>query len=130
MKEALKQRYNKIKYIKLLASIVIDLIGNATYFLPVVGEGGDLVWGFLSGGLLMFALYPNHKIGATLGGLEELIPGTDIVPTATLLWLTDYVMNKQKTFESFVRSELDQDQIIDEIVSAKTKQTQQISKDQ
>lgn len=30
----------------------------------------------------MFALFPNHKIGATVNAVQEILPGTDIVPTA------------------------------------------------
>lgn len=119
MKAELKRRYRRIKFIKLIASIAVDLIGNATYLIPVIGEWGDMVWAFLSGGILMFALYPNHKIGTSLGVVEELLPVTDIIPTATILWITDYVVDNKKTFAKFVRSEVSQEQWIDEIIDTK-----------
>lgn len=113
--DELKKQYRRKKLVKLLLSIGVDLIGNATYMLPVLGEGADLIWAFLSGGILMFALYPNHKIGATFGGLEELIPGTDIVPTATLLWINDYIIKDKKSFEKYVQTEVEHEQRLDRL---------------
>lgn len=117
MKNELIKKYKRIKYTKLIAAIIIDLIGSTSYLLPVLGEVGDIVWGLLSGGILMFALFPNHKIGATVNVVEEILPGTDIVPTASILWLMDYMINNKKTFENFVRSEVNQDKLIDEILN-------------
>jgi hypothetical protein len=112
LKKELIKKYKRIKYTKLIAAIIIDLIGNASYFLPVVGEGADIVWGLLSGGILMSALFPNHKKGAAINVVEEILPGTDIVPTASILWLIDYMINNKKTFENFVRSEVNQHKLI------------------
>lgn len=114
--DELKKQYKRKKLIKLIASIAVDLIGNATYMLPVLGEGADVLWAFISGGILMFALYPNHKLGATFGGIEELIPGTDIVPTATLLWINDYIIKDKKSFEKYVQTELEHERRLDKIV--------------
>jgi len=119
MKAELKKRYKRIKYTKLIVSIAVDFIGNATYLIPGIGEGVDVIWAFLSGGILMFALYPKHKIGAALGGVEELLPGTDIVPTALLLWIADYIVNDKKTFANYVRGEVDQEQVIEEILETR-----------
>ncbi|MDA3846777.1 MAG: hypothetical protein PF505_09605 [Vallitaleaceae bacterium] len=117
MKNELIKKYKRIKYTKLVISIIIDLIGNASYLFPVIGGIVDIPWAFLSGGVMMFALYPNHKIGAAGGAIEEILPGTDIIPTACILWIIDYIKNDKKTFAEFVRNEVDQEQLIDEILN-------------
>lgn len=86
---------DKKKYKSLAMAIIIDLIGNVSYLFPGVGEWTDTVWGLLSGGILMFVLFPKRKIGGAFGALEEILPGTDIVPTATILWILDYVVSEK-----------------------------------
>ena len=75
------------KYSKLFLSILIDLIGVLTYAVPAVGEAGDLAWAPISA-LLVYQLYGN---GLTTGiaFAEELLPGLDIIPTATIAWLLE-----------------------------------------
>ena len=82
--------------------MLIDAIGFATYAVPVLGEAGDAVWAPISG-FLIFLLYGNIWLagaGYTLPSsscsyltltlapifsfLEELMPGLDFIPTATL----------------------------------------------
>jgi hypothetical protein len=77
----------KLSIGKLGASIAIDLIGMATYAVPVLGEVGDLLWSPISASLIYY-LYGNAFF-AVAGGLEELGPATDFIPTATLAWLYD-----------------------------------------
>jgi hypothetical protein len=75
---------------KLAVSLTIDTIGNASYLLPVVGELADVSWAPLQT-LLIMAYYdassPNLKY---LSFLEELLPLTDCVPSATLGWLMEF----------------------------------------
>jgi hypothetical protein len=91
---------------KLLLSLLIDAIGSASYLVPVVGEITDLGWAPVQMILLM-ALYEtangatnnDGSNGSSAGGggadlewlkyvsfVEEILPFTDIVPTATLGW--------------------------------------------
>lgn len=72
---------------KLFASLLIDAIGFATYAVPVLGEAGDAVWAPISG-FLIFLLYGNIWL-AGAGFVEELMPGLDFIPTATLAWVAD-----------------------------------------
>ena len=72
---------------KLGLSILIDLIGVATYLVPVVGEAGDLGWAPISA-YLIFQLYGNGIISG-LAFAEELLPGLDIIPTATIAWFLE-----------------------------------------
>ena len=65
-------------------SILIDLIGMSTYLLPVAGEGADVGWAPVSTALI-FWLY-GSGIFAAAGFAEEILPGLDFVPTATIAW--------------------------------------------
>lgn len=72
----------------LVTSIIIDLIGVASLGVPVIGQIFDIFWAPLSG-------YIIHRMyGVTLiawfGVIEELLPFTDIIPTATIAWLYVY----------------------------------------
>ena len=69
---------------KLIVSILIDLIGMSTYLLPVAGEGADVGWAPVSAALI-FWLY-GSGIFAAAGFAEEILPGLDFVPTATIAW--------------------------------------------
>lgn len=65
-------------------SVLIDGIGVLSYLLPGVAEVIDLPWAPISG-LLIKHYYPDvPPIIPWIGFLEELLPMTDIMPTATL----------------------------------------------
>ncbi|CAE7447071.1 unnamed protein product [Symbiodinium natans] len=72
---------------KLVACIGLDFFGDATYFFPVIGEGVDLAYAPIQGIALMM-LFGSRSI-ATVGVLEELLPFTDLMPTATLGWILE-----------------------------------------
>jgi hypothetical protein len=71
----------------LITCIVLDLIGCASYAVPILGEFSDLVWAPISG-IIFFFLF-GKKLGV-LGGafsvIEELLPGLDFIPTFTIAW--------------------------------------------
>ena len=72
----------------MVLSLLIDFVGFASFGLPGVGEAGDLAWAPISGLLISF-LYGNALLGG-LGFLEELLPGADFIPTATIGWFIVY----------------------------------------
>ncbi|KAL7578744.1 hypothetical protein ACA910_015977 [Epithemia clementina (nom. ined.)] len=83
---------------KLLFSLWIDFVGSASYLLPLVGEGLDVFWAPIQTTLIM-ALYCPPASGRTafpffllpyLSFIEEILPFTDIVPTATMGWLGEF----------------------------------------
>ena len=76
------------KWLKLAFSVVIDLLGVATYLVPGVGELGDVAWAPTSA-LLVQALYGNALL-SSLAFVEEALPFTDFVPTACLGWALAY----------------------------------------
>ncbi|MDT7830716.1 hypothetical protein RQM65_18750 [Pricia sp. S334] len=83
------------KYKKLLLGIVFDGIGMLSFAIPFIGEFSDIVWAPIAG-WLMTRLYKG-KIGQTAGILafiEEIVPGLDIIPSFTLMWLYTYVYKR------------------------------------
>jgi len=75
--------------LKLGISVAIDFIGVASYFLPLIGEVGDFAWAPASA-ILIKALYGSNVL-SSMGFVEELVPGTDLLPTATIGWALEYV---------------------------------------
>jgi len=47
----------------------------------------------------MREMYPGKKgkIAAVIVFIEEILPGTDIIPTFTLMWLYTFVWSKEKS---------------------------------
>lgn len=84
------------KYKKLLIGIVLDAIGCISYFIPGIGEFIDIVWAPIAG-WLMTKLYNGKpgKIAGIVAFVEEAVPGLDIIPTFTLMWLYTYVFKKE-----------------------------------
>eukprot|EP01087_Luapelamoeba_hula_P022375 TRINITY_DN7997_c0_g1_i1.p1 TRINITY_DN7997_c0_g1~~TRINITY_DN7997_c0_g1_i1.p1 ORF type:complete len:131 (-),score=15.73 TRINITY_DN7997_c0_g1_i1:117-482(-) len=70
--------------VKLVLSILVDLIGYITYLLPFVGEAFDVMWAPISG-MIIYRLYGNAFL-AFVGVAEEILPGTDFLPTALIAW--------------------------------------------
>ena len=110
--ESLK-RYNKTKKIKLISAIIIDLVGLSSYFIPVVGESLDWVWGPISG-VLIFMLFRNRTKMAIFGAVEEAIPFTDFIPTAFIAWNITYGKDNKKTLSEFLKKEGDEEQVVAE----------------
>lgn len=73
---------------KLLISVLIDLVGILTFALPGLGEAGDVAWAPVSA-LLVQYLYGNAALTG-LALVEELLPGADFIPTATIGWFLTY----------------------------------------
>ena len=73
----------------LIFCILMDLIGYASYSIPFIGEIADIVWAPLSA-LIFFFTFGGWK--GALGGVgnfvEELLPGTDFIPSFTIMWFT------------------------------------------
>lgn len=67
--------------------VLMDLIGYATYAIPVFGEIGDIFWAPISA--IIFVISFGGWKGA-LGGIgnfiEEILPGTDFIPSFTIMW--------------------------------------------
>ena len=79
----------------LLFCILMDMIGYASYAVPFFGEFADIIWAPLSA-IIFFAGFGGWK--GALGGIgnfiEELLPGTDFIPSFTIMWFLQ--QNKEK----------------------------------
>jgi len=91
---------NKFKLLAL--SLLIDGLGIVTssYIIPVLGDFGDIVWAPFAG-WLMTRMYKGNigKAAGIFTLIEEAIPGLDIIPTFTIMWIYTHVFKKQKTTE-------------------------------
>jgi hypothetical protein len=84
------------KLAKLILGIFFDAIGMLSYAIPILAEVIDVIWAPISG-LLLAKMYKGNtgKIAGIFGFLEEIIPGTDIIPTFTLTWIYVYWIKKE-----------------------------------
>lgn len=89
---------NTQKNASLLVCVVMDLIGYATYAVPVLGEFADILWAPFSA-LVFFRLFGGWK--GAFGGLfnfaEELLPGLDFIPSFSLMWLWQHYRSSQQS---------------------------------
>lgn len=85
------------KYKKLAVSILLDALGCMSFLIPAIGEFTDIVWAPLSA-YFMTKLYKGKKgkIAAVVSFVEEAMPGLDIIPTFTLMWIYTYVISKDE----------------------------------
>ncbi|AXT54940.1 hypothetical protein J8L88_03420 [Aquimarina sp. MMG015] len=90
----------KNKYKLLKKGIVYDLIGMASMVIPVVGPFLDIIWAPYAA-KKMLDMYPGKKgkIASVITFIEEIIPGTDIIPSFTIMWLYTFVINKEEVFD-------------------------------
>lgn len=72
----------------LVFCVVMDVIGYATYAIPVLGELGDIFWAPLSA-FIFYKTFGGWKgaFGGIFNFVEELLPGLDFIPTFTITWL-------------------------------------------
>jgi len=93
---------------KFCISLLMDTVGSCSYLLPGIGESFDVVWCPCQT-LLIQAMYqdvaPNLMY---VSFLEEFLPFTDVLPSATIGWLSEFgpdlmkelqndIVNKQNT---------------------------------
>lgn len=70
--------------LKFLVCILIDFVGVASFAAPGLGEATDVGWAPISA-LIVNYLFGNG-IFTALAFVEEISPGLDFIPTATLAW--------------------------------------------
>ena len=85
------------KYKLLKKGILSDLIGLATMFVPFWGTIIDLIWApYAAFQINKMYRGTKGKISAVVVFLEEIIPGLDIIPTFTLMWLYTFVWKQNR----------------------------------
>lgn len=74
---------------KLIASLAIDFLGNATFVVPGLGEMADVLWAPVSAKMVDTLYKDSSPHAKYVAFLEELLPFTDFIPTATLAWMKE-----------------------------------------
>ena len=87
------------KYKKLTQCVLLDLVGMSSAAIPVIGPVLDVVWAPIAASL-SYKMFGNKrgKYTSLVTFIEELLPGTDFVPSFTIFWfLFDFLgIGKEK----------------------------------
>ena len=102
MKALLFRKNNTISQVaekplpSLLACLLMDFLGFATYGIPVLGEFLDILWAPVSA-LIFFRMFGGSRgfFGGIFNFVEELMPGLDFIPTFTITWVMQYLNRKK-----------------------------------
>lgn len=87
----------KNKYTLLIAGVLFDGIGMLSFAIPGIGEFSDIIWAPLAS-FLIYKMYKGTegKIGGLVTFVDEIIPGLDVIPTFTLMWIYKFLIKKGK----------------------------------
>ncbi len=101
-------RYEKRKKLFLVLSFLLDGIGLLSYFVPAIGEMGDVVWAPVAG-FIMYIMYGGFLgvFGGVFVFLEELIPFTDFIPGFLIMWILKYEVFGKKSRREFISNQSD-----------------------
>jgi len=81
----------------LVFCIIMDAIGNLSYFLPGIGEFFDAVWAPISGFIFYLCFRGwNGAAGGLFNFIEEILPGTDFIPSFTIMWFVKDVERRKQ----------------------------------
>jgi hypothetical protein len=79
----------------LVFCLVMDLIGYATFAIPLFGEILDVIWAPISAIIFMISFGGwKGALGGVGNFIEELLPGTDFIPSFTIMWLFQNMQRK------------------------------------
>ncbi len=74
--------------------LIFDGIGMSSLLIPGLGDFLDVFWAPLAA-WLMTRMYKG-KMGQAAGivtFVEEILPGLDVIPTFTLMWIYTYLLS-------------------------------------
>ena len=76
---------------KLGVSLAIDFVGSCSYLIPAAGEVFDLAWAPAQTVLVMAMYDKEMPYLKYVSFAEEILPFTDIIPTASLGWCREFL---------------------------------------
>ena len=82
----------------LILCIIMDLIGYASFTVPILGEFFDVIWAPVAA--LIFNNIFGGKVGIFGGALtflEELLPFTDFIPSFSIAWFIKWNTQQKQT---------------------------------
>lgn len=95
-----EQGYKKHKRQLLYLCLLIDALGMVSYLMPVIGEWTDIAMSVITA-LAIFKSFGS--VGwAAFGFLEEILPFTDVIPSATIVWIYRFVIQKKDSKAKFL----------------------------
>lgn len=77
--------------------ILFDLLGMASYAIPIVGEVTDVIWAPISA-IIFYRMFGGTlgTFGSVFNFIEELFPGLDFIPTFTISWVVQRITQAYK----------------------------------
>ena len=87
---AAQEKVNSISpeaWAKLVVCLAIDGLGDSSFLFPGLGELSDGVYAPLEA-FLLSQLFQSNAISG-IGFVEEALPFTDVLPTASLAWVVE-----------------------------------------
>lgn len=77
--------------------VLIDLLGCASYAVPLLGEVSDVIWAPVSA-IIFYRMFGGTlgTFGSLFNFMEELFPGLDFIPTFTLSWVLQRITQAWK----------------------------------
>lgn len=95
-----KKEFRSQRNRHLFFSLALDAIGMGSYVIPALAEVGDMIFAPIYAAAI-FAMYRQRGlpsgIAAIAGFVEEILPTTDVIPSATLMWIYTYVLRKDRS---------------------------------
>lgn len=78
--------------------LLFDGIGMLSFAIPFIGEFSDIVWAPLAA-WLMTRMYKGTvgQVAGVITFIEEIVPGFDLIPSFTLMWLYTYVFKGENS---------------------------------
>ncbi len=77
-------------------------MGMLSYFIPGIGEWSDVIMSVLTA-VAIFKSFGSYG-WAAFGFLEEILPFTDIIPSATIVWIYRFVITEKQTQARFLEN--------------------------
>jgi len=95
-----EMRKKDIKYRKLIRCILLDAVGMASAYIPVIGSFIDLVWAPVAASI-SYKMFGDKrgKYTSLITFIEELFPLTDRLPSFTIFWFLFDFLGIGKTKE-------------------------------
>src|SRR5215831_209993 len=84
----------------LIFCVIMDAIGNLSYVLPGVGEFSDAIWAPISG-FIFYVCFGGWSgaAGGLFNFIEEILPGTDFIPSFTIMWFLQDVARENRQLQ-------------------------------
>ncbi|WP_207493446.1 hypothetical protein [Aridibaculum aurantiacum] len=76
--------------------VIMDLVGYATFAIPLLAEFADVVWAPISAAIF-YKTFGGWKgaVGGMVNFIEEILPFTDFVPSFSIMWAYQYFNARQ-----------------------------------